>query len=131
MANNSSPQVMSTVQLISRQESTIRNREKDTRLYHSKLELREEAHKEVHKETHLGRAKESQSHSFLVRYGHCPQKQTSPTAFTVHARLLRTHTCVINQQWVDGLSLVTLALQRPCSSPAPLPTKELKNGVQL
>lgn len=57
MADNSSPQITSTVQLISRQESTIRSCEKDTCLHHSELELREKAHKEVHKETHLGRAK--------------------------------------------------------------------------
>lgn len=30
-----------------------KNREKDTCLYHSKLELGEEAYEEVHKETHL------------------------------------------------------------------------------
>lgn len=80
MANN--------VQLISRQESTIRNREKDTRLNHSKLELREEAHKEVHEETHLGRAKERQSHSFLVCYVHYPQKHRLPP---LHSRC--THAC--------------------------------------
>ncbi|KAK1340494.1 hypothetical protein QTO34_019064 [Cnephaeus nilssonii] len=51
-----------------RQESKISNRGKDTCLYHSELELREEAHKEVHKETHLGRAK-SQEQSRTKREG--------------------------------------------------------------
>lgn len=58
---NSSSEIIFTGKLISAQESRLQvltsgnteNREKDTGLHHSELELGEEARKEVHEETHL------------------------------------------------------------------------------
>lgn len=58
-----------------------KNHEKDTRLYHSKLELGEEAYEEVHKETHLWRASKA-SHSFSPLWPrHFAQKLWAPPAF--------------------------------------------------
>lgn len=68
---------MTPVKFLSRQESNqgqlksryTKNREKDTCLYYSKLELGEEAHKEIHKETHLLRAR------VLSVFPHCGYRQ--------------------------------------------------------
>lgn len=77
---------MSPVKLISRQESNpgqltsgnTENREKDTCLYYSKLELGEEAHKEVHKETHLWRARAPSHSSSPLCYRQWPRKHWPP-----------------------------------------------------
>ena len=62
---------------------------KDTRLHHTKLELREEPSKEVHEETHLGRGQE-----LAPEFPHCHRHSpgnTAPHPPPLFSLVTRTH----------------------------------------